>query len=87
MLSTARWFSLLIVLTVHRANVVNHCQPKGIAGSSSLGPPAPACTPSQDRLDKELERNLALRVEAGESADSFVVSGRGMMHLGRGNVC
>uniref|UniRef100_A0A7S3RAJ0 Elongation factor Tu, chloroplastic n=1 Tax=Dunaliella tertiolecta TaxID=3047 RepID=A0A7S3RAJ0_DUNTE len=36
----------------------------------------------KDRLDKELERNLALRVEAGESADSFVVSGRGMMHLG-----
>jgi len=36
----------------------------------------------QDRLDKELERNLALRVEPGETADSFVVSGRGMMHLG-----
>jgi len=38
--------------------------------------------PLQDRLDKELERNLALKVEAGETADSFVVSGRGMMHLG-----
>ena len=34
------------------------------------------------RLDKELERNLALKVEPGETADSFVVSGRGMMHLG-----
>lgn len=29
-----------------------------------------------------MERNLALRVEPGETADSFVVSGRGMMHLG-----
>jgi len=32
-------------------------------------------------LESELERNLALRVEAGGSADSFVVYGRGVLHL------
>jgi len=36
----------------------------------------------KDRLDRELERNLALRVEPGETADAFVVSGRGTLHLG-----
>ena len=36
----------------------------------------------KDRLDKELEKNLALRVEATENADSFLVYGRGIMHLG-----
>ncbi|GFR42798.1 hypothetical protein Agub_g3763 [Astrephomene gubernaculifera] len=36
----------------------------------------------KDRLDRELERNLALRVEPGETSDSFVVSGRGTLHLG-----
>ena len=35
-----------------------------------------------DRLDKELEKNLALRVEKTENADSFLVFGRGIMHLG-----
>ena len=35
-----------------------------------------------DRLDKELEKNLALSVEKTESADSFLVYGRGIMHLG-----
>ena len=32
-------------------------------------------------LDKELEKNLALRVKPGLSADSFVVYGRGVLHL------
>jgi GTP-binding protein len=36
----------------------------------------------RDRLDKELQTNVALRVESGRSADEFVVSGRGLMHLG-----
>lgn len=36
----------------------------------------------KDRLDRELERNLALRVEPGETADQFIVSGRGALHLG-----
>ncbi len=36
----------------------------------------------RDRLDKELEKNLALRVEDTQSADTFLVYGRGIMHLG-----
>lgn len=35
----------------------------------------------KDRLTKELERNLALRVEDTGSADSFNVFGRGVLHL------
>lgn len=35
----------------------------------------------KERLDKELEKNLALRVKPGPSADSFVVYGRGVLHL------
>ncbi|MBL4706975.1 MAG: translational GTPase TypA, partial [Flavobacteriales bacterium] len=35
----------------------------------------------KDRLDKELEKNLALRVEATSSADSHSVFGRGVLHL------
>jgi len=35
----------------------------------------------KDRLDKELEKNLALRVKATESADRFMVYGRGVLHL------
>ncbi|HQZ70319.1 MAG: translational GTPase TypA [Anaerolineae bacterium] len=34
-----------------------------------------------DRLQRELERNVSLRVEPGESADTFMVSGRGELHL------
>lgn len=35
----------------------------------------------KERLEKELEKNLALRVEATDSADSFNVFGRGVLHL------
>ncbi|PKP39508.1 MAG: translational GTPase TypA [Bacteroidetes bacterium HGW-Bacteroidetes-15] len=35
----------------------------------------------KDRLDKELEKNLALRVKPTASADSFTVFGRGVLHL------
>lgn len=35
----------------------------------------------KERLYNELERNLALRVEETDSADSFNVYGRGIMHL------
>jgi len=35
----------------------------------------------RERLEKELERNLALRLEATGSADKFLVFGRGVMHL------
>jgi GTP-binding protein len=36
----------------------------------------------RDRLMKETEKNLALRVEDTGSADSFMVYGRGILHLG-----
>jgi len=35
----------------------------------------------KDRLEQELERNLALRIEETGSADKFLVFGRGVMHL------
>ncbi|WP_110670749.1 translational GTPase TypA [Salinicola halophilus] len=35
----------------------------------------------KDRLDQELIHNVALRVEQGESAEKFKVSGRGELHL------
>ena len=38
--------------------------------------PAPAA-----RLEEELERNVALRVEPIDSSDAFAVSGRGVLHL------
>ena len=36
----------------------------------------------RDRLMKETEKNLALRVEDTDSGDSFLVFGRGILHLG-----
>jgi GTP-binding protein len=36
----------------------------------------------RDRLYRELERNVALRVEPIAGTDSFAVSGRGLLHLG-----
>ena len=35
----------------------------------------------KERLERELEKNLALRVKPGPNADSFVVYGRGVLHL------
>ncbi len=35
----------------------------------------------KERLEKELEKNLALRVEPTDSADKFIVFGRGVLHL------
>ena len=35
----------------------------------------------KDRLVKELERNLAMRLEETNSADKFIVFGRGVLHL------
>ncbi|MEZ6241914.1 MAG: translational GTPase TypA [Phycisphaerales bacterium] len=34
------------------------------------------------RLERELEHNVALRVTPGQTADEFVVAGRGVLHLG-----
>ncbi|MBX3410284.1 MAG: translational GTPase TypA [Phycisphaeraceae bacterium] len=36
----------------------------------------------RDRLHKELEKNVAMRVEPGRSGDEFMVSGRGVLSLG-----
>jgi GTP-binding protein len=35
----------------------------------------------RDRLERELQRNVALRVEPGHTPEEFHVSGRGMLHL------
>jgi len=35
----------------------------------------------RERLERELEKNLALRVNATDSADKFLVFGRGVLHL------
>lgn len=35
----------------------------------------------KDRLDRELEKNVALKIEATDSADAFTVFGRGVLHL------
>ena len=35
----------------------------------------------RDRLDRELERNVALRVRPMEGSEAFAVSGRGVLHL------
>ncbi len=35
----------------------------------------------RDRLEKETEKNLALRVEATDTEDKFMVYGRGVLHL------
>jgi len=36
----------------------------------------------RERLEKELQSNVALKVAPGESLDEFEVSGRGLLHLG-----
>ena len=35
----------------------------------------------RNRLNKELEKNLALKVKQGDTADAFIVFGRGVLHL------
>jgi len=35
-----------------------------------------------ERLEKELQHNVALRVEPGQTPEEYTVSGRGLMHLG-----
>ena len=36
----------------------------------------------KERLEKELDNDVALKVEPGKSTDEFIVSGRGELHLG-----
>ena len=35
----------------------------------------------KERLEKELEKNLALRVQGTDDANTFLVFGRGILHL------
>ena len=35
----------------------------------------------RERLERELEKNLAMRLENTDSADKFIVYGRGVLHL------
>ncbi len=35
----------------------------------------------KERLERELEKNLALRIKPGDTADKFIVYGRGVLHL------
>jgi GTP-binding protein len=36
----------------------------------------------RSRLERELQHNVALRVEQGQTTEEFLVSGRGVLHLG-----
>ncbi|MBP3764530.1 MAG: translational GTPase TypA [Bacteroidaceae bacterium] len=54
-----------------------------INNSPFFGQEGKFCTSRQieERLQRELQKNLALRVEKGENFDSWIVSGRGVLHL------
>ena len=54
-----------------------------INDSPFFGKDGKYCTSRQieERLQKELQRNLALKVRKGEGFDNWVVSGRGVLHL------
>ena len=54
-----------------------------INASPFFGQEGKYCTSRQieERLQKELQRNLALKVRKGEGFDNWVVSGRGVLHL------
>lgn len=54
-----------------------------INNSPFFGKEGKFCTSRQieERLEKELQKNLALKVQKGESFDSWIVSGRGVLHL------
>jgi GTP-binding protein len=39
-------------------------------------------TKIRERLDRELQQNVALQVEPGRTSEEFKVSGRGLLHLG-----
>ncbi len=55
----------------------------GVSSSPFAGREGKYCTSRQlrARLYRELETNVSLRVEDGASADEFIVSGRGELHL------
>ncbi len=55
----------------------------GVNTSPFTGKEGEYCTSRnlKERLEKELDSDVALQVTAGKSADQFVVSGRGELHL------
>lgn len=55
----------------------------GINDSPFFGKEGKFCTSRHinERLEKELQKDLALRVEQGADTDKWVVSGRGVLHL------
>ena len=55
----------------------------GVSTSPLAGREGQWCTSRKlkERLERELERNVALRVEPTDAADTFLVSGRGELHL------
>ena len=56
---------------------------RSINDSPFFGKEGKFCTSRHinDRLEKELEKDLALRVKRNETGDSWIVSGRGVLHL------
>lgn len=72
-LTTADTFYFVKLLCIKRGGCMTilFCQQGKYVTSRNL----------RDRLYRELERNLAMKVEDGETADTFIVSGRGTLHI------
>ncbi|MFC1561158.1 translational GTPase TypA [Candidatus Latescibacterota bacterium] len=62
--------------TMHTTFRINDGPYSGLDGKSVTS------TKIKERLERELQHNVALRVESGCTAEEFVVSGRGLLHLG-----
>ena len=62
--------------TMHTTFRVNDSPFAGLDGASVTS------TKIRERLNRELQQNVALRVEPGRTSEEFVVSGRGLLHLG-----
>lgn len=62
--------------TMHATFRINDSPFSGLDGKSVTS------TKIKERLNKELQQNVALRVEPGRTAEEFIVSGRGLLHLG-----